>query len=223
MVQTRAIRNPERAGVVGERRRNETRNGVRQPKQLSELIVHLLKQAGNPRLMTSGLITTLSEHAAGNYRVLCNTAAELLAEGLRRESPQLDEKLYHTQAALSDGRCVLVAEDHEDSATTLAEMLQLLGNEVRIARNGLEAVELASKFRPDLIFLDIGLPGLNGYDACRRIREQSLGDGLMVVALTGWGQAEDKQRSKDAGFDHHLVKPFDLAMLEKIITGQGSS
>jgi type II secretory pathway predicted ATPase ExeA len=64
------------------------------PKQLSELIVHLLKQAGNPRLMTSGLITTLSEHAAGNYRVLCNTAAELLAEGLRRESSQLDEKLY---------------------------------------------------------------------------------------------------------------------------------
>lgn len=64
------------------------------PKQLSELIVHLLKQAGNPRLMTPGLITTLSEHAAGNYRVLCNTAAELLAEGLRREASQLDEKLY---------------------------------------------------------------------------------------------------------------------------------
>src|SRR5262249_6475639 len=94
----------------------------------------------------------------------------------------------HGQAIVSEGRRILVAEDREDSATSLAVMLQMLGNEVRIARNGLEAVELVNRFRPDVIFLDIGLPGLNGYDACRRIREQPLGSDMMVVALTGWGR-----------------------------------
>ncbi|HET7731554.1 MAG TPA: GAF domain-containing protein [Usitatibacter sp.] len=112
---------------------------------------------------------------------------------------------------------VLVADDNADSASTLSLMLEVLGNEVRVARDGQEAVELAAEFRPDAILLDIGMPRLNGYDACERIRKQPGGAEAFIVALTGWGQDEDKIRSRAAGFDRHLVKPVEPAMLEKMI------
>ena len=100
---------------------------------------------------------------------------------------------------------------------SLGMMLKLMGNETRTAHDGLAAVEAAEQFRPDLILLDIGLPKLNGYDACRRIREQAWSKGMVIVALTGWGQEEDRRRSQEAGFDHHLVKPVDMAALEKLL------
>jgi DNA-binding response OmpR family regulator len=78
-------------------------------------------------------------------------------------------------------------------------------------------VEAAGIFRPDVVLLDIGLPKLNGYDACRRIREQPWGKNMMLVALTGWGQDEDRRLSKDAGFDHHMVKPLDLTALHALL------
>ena len=84
-----------------------------------------------------------------------------------------------------------------------------MGNEIRTAHDGLEAVEAAEAFRPDVILLDIGLPKLNGYEACRRIREQPWGKDMVLVALTGWGQEEDRRRSEEAGFNHHMVKPVD--------------
>ena len=94
-----------------------------------------------------------------------------------------------------------------------------MGNETRTAYDGLEAVEAAEAFRPDVVLLDIGLPKLNGYEACRRIREQPWGKGVTIVAVTGWGQEEDRRRSQEAGFDHHLVKPVDpadiMGLLEK--------
>lgn len=114
-------------------------------------------------------------------------------------------------------RRVLVADDNADSAESLAMMLELMGNEVRIAHDGLEAVEAAAQFRPEVIVLDIGMPGLNGYDACRHIREQPWGREPMIVALTGWGQVEDKRRSKEAGFDRHLVKPIEPAALGQLL------
>jgi len=86
-----------------------------------------------------------------------------------------------------------------------------------MAHDGLAAVEAAEEFRPDLILLDIGLPKLNGYDACRRIREQPWSQGMLIVALTGWGQDEDRRRSQDAGFDLHLVKPVDLAEINRLL------
>ena len=82
----------------------------------------------------------------------------------------------------------------------------------------MEAVEAAAVFCPDVILLDIGMPKLNGYDACRRIRQQPRGKGVVIVALTGWGQAEDKRRSREAGFNDHLVKPVDPADLKKLLT-----
>lgn len=112
---------------------------------------------------------------------------------------------------------ILVADDNDDSAAAMAMMLKLLGNEVRTANDGLEAIEIAEGFRPELILLDIGMPGRNGYDVCRHIRLQSWGSQVIIAALTGWGQDEDKRRSQEAGFNHHLVKPVDPGDLEKLL------
>jgi two-component system, chemotaxis family, CheB/CheR fusion protein len=102
-------------------------------------------------------------------------------------------------------RRVLVVDDNRDSATSLAMLLKITGNEVRTAADGLEAVAQAEAYRPEVILLDIGLPKMNGYDACRAIRQQSWGKDVLLIALTGWGQEEDRQKSKDAGFNGHLV------------------
>jgi len=96
-------------------------------------------------------------------------------------------------------------------------MLKLLGNEVRIAHDGIEAVELAERFRPQVVLMDLGMPKLNGYEATRRIREQPWGRDMAIVALTGWGQALDRAKSKETGCDGHLVKPVQLADLEKLL------
>jgi PAS domain S-box-containing protein len=115
-------------------------------------------------------------------------------------------------------RRILVVDDNADTASSLAMLLKLIGNETYTANDGLEAVEAAEKHRPDVVLLDIGLPKLNGYDACRRIREQPFGKNMLIVALTGWNQEQDRRRSKDEGFDSHLVKPVNLADLQKILT-----
>jgi signal transduction histidine kinase/CheY-like chemotaxis protein len=112
---------------------------------------------------------------------------------------------------------ILVADDNEDSVESLALLLTLRGSEVRTARDGCEAVEAAAVFGPDIVLLDIGMPRLNGYEAARRIREQGRGERMVLIALTGWGQDEDRQRSTAAGFDFHLVKPVDFAALEQLL------
>lgn len=119
-------------------------------------------------------------------------------------------------AALGPRRRILVVDDNRDGASSLAMLLTVLGHDTRIAHDGLEGVELAEAFRPDLIVLDIGLPKLNGLDACRRIREQPWAKNVVIAAATGWGQDEDRRRSEEAGFDHHLVKPVDAASLGKL-------
>jgi PAS domain S-box-containing protein len=112
---------------------------------------------------------------------------------------------------------ILVVDDNQDSAESLALLLRLTGHETELAYDGLAAVEAAERFQPDVVLLDIGLPKLNGFDACRRIREQPWGKRMVVVALTGWGQDEDRRKSKDAGFDSHLVKPVDHAALIELL------
>jgi CheY-like chemotaxis protein len=120
-------------------------------------------------------------------------------------------------------RRILVVDDNRDAAISLAIMLKLFGNETQTAYDGLEALELASTFRPDLVMLDIGMPKLNGYDTAIRIREQPWGKNMILVALTGWGQEEDKRRAFAAGFNFHMVKPIDLAALEKLLAGVQTS
>ena len=104
---------------------------------------------------------------------------------------------------------MLVADDDEDAANSLGILLEIMGNEVLTVNDGLRAVEAAEAFRPDVILLDIGMPKLNGYEVCRRIRERPWGVKAVLIALTGWGQEEDERRSQEAGFDHHMVKPVD--------------
>lgn len=111
---------------------------------------------------------------------------------------------------------VLVVDDNEDGRESLGLFLRLRGHDVRVAADGIEAVEAALEFRPDMILLDLGLPRLDGYEAARRIREQNP-DPPLIVALTGWGQDEYRQKSKEVGIDHHLVKPLDFRRLEQIL------
>ena len=115
------------------------------------------------------------------------------------------------------GRRILVVDDNRDSAGTMAEMLTILGNEVRTAHDGVEAVEAAERFRPEVVLMDIGMPRLNGLDAARRIRQRAWGRGVVIVALTGWGQDGDRLQSREAGCDGHLVKPVSLPDLEKLL------
>jgi CheY-like chemotaxis protein len=92
-----------------------------------------------------------------------------------------------------------------------------MGADVEIARDGESAVEAARRFRPDVVFMDIGMPKLNGYEAARRIRNESWGERMVLVALTGWGQQHDRQRASEAGFDHHLIKPAQPADLQRVL------
>jgi PAS domain S-box-containing protein len=114
-------------------------------------------------------------------------------------------------------RRILLVDDNLDAAQGLTIILKFLGNEIRTAADGLAAVEVAEAFRPEIILMDIGLPRLNGYDACRRIREQAWSEGVVIIAITGWGQDEDRRRAHEAGFDHHFVKPVDLDHLVKLL------
>jgi PAS domain S-box-containing protein len=114
-------------------------------------------------------------------------------------------------------RRILVVEDNLDTAESLSFLLKLDGNETHAVYDGLTAVETAATFQPDVVLLDIGLPGLNGYDVANRIREQAWGRKMVLVALTGWGQEEDRRRSREAGFDHHLTKPVDPVALKKLL------
>jgi PAS domain S-box-containing protein len=114
-------------------------------------------------------------------------------------------------------RRVLVVDDNRDAAKSLAMLLKLMGHQVDTAHDGLEGVARAATFRADIILLDIGMPGLNGYEAARRIRQQNGHPAPKLVALTGWGQEEDRRRSAEAGFDAHLVKPVDVAALTRLV------
>jgi CheY-like chemotaxis protein len=106
-------------------------------------------------------------------------------------------------------RRILVVDDNRDGADSLAMMLRVLGHDTRTAYDGVQAIEAAEKYRPEVVLLDIGLPRMNGYEVCRHVREQAWGEGMLIVAVTGWGQDDDRRRSREAGFDHHLVKPVD--------------
>jgi PAS domain S-box-containing protein len=120
-------------------------------------------------------------------------------------------------------RRVLVVDDNTDAAESLAAVLAIGGHDTRLAHDGVQAVEEARTFHPDVVFLDIGMPELDGHETARRIRAQPWGKDMVLVALTGWGQSEDRRRSKEAGFNHHLVKPADPVVVAKLISSLETS
>ena len=112
---------------------------------------------------------------------------------------------------------IVIADDNRDSADSMAMLLEAGGHEVHVAYDGAEAVAAADKTRPDVIQLDIGMPKMDGFECARAIRGQPWAAGTLLIALTGWGQEEDKRRALEAGFDRHLTKPVDPATLEAVL------
>ncbi len=115
------------------------------------------------------------------------------------------------------GRRVLVVDDNADSAEMLVALFSMWGHDVRTAYDGAAALEVVAEFSPDAIFLDIGLPGLDGYEVARRIRATEAGKGARIIALSGYAADEDRRKSREAGFDLHLAKPADFNALEQAL------
>jgi len=118
---------------------------------------------------------------------------------------------------------VLVVDDDDDSAESLARLVQVLGHVGLTADDGPSAIESVRGFRPRIVLLDIGLPGMSGYEVARQIRELPEGQDVILVAVTGWDDAEARQRALEAGFQHHVVKPVDVQKLRKILRGEWKS
>lgn len=155
-----------------------------------------------------GTVSVQSELGIGSeFTVRLPLAMSLAA---KQEEPTICDISYRP-------RRILVADDNLDIAATLAGLLKMIGHEVRTANNGAEAVEIAQSFRPHLILLDIGMPKLTGYEACRQIRAHEWSKDMLIVALTGWSQESDRMNSKIAGFDDHIIKPVDMTTLSKLI------
>ena len=131
------------------------------------------------------------------------------------------ESAFHLPPSSAAGRRVLLADDNRDAADSLAMLLRLQGHEVHVAFDGAAALETACACRPEVALLDIGMPILSGYEVARRLRERPESRDMVLVALTGWGQQADRQRSREAGFDHHLVKPVELGELTELLAAAG--
>jgi signal transduction histidine kinase len=126
--------------------------------------------------------------------------------------------LAATNGAAKPGHRILLADDNQDALESLAALLQCDGHEVHTAGDGAEALELAAQCRPNVVLLDIGMPKLDGYEVARRIRAEPWGKSTILIALTGWGQDEDRRRSREVGFDSHLVKPLDPEALSTMLS-----
>jgi CheY-like chemotaxis protein len=140
-------------------------------------------------------------------------------------APQVDEPAAEPETKSGEdlsGKRILIVDDSRDAAEMLASLLELMGNEVRVAYDGEQAVQIAEAYRPHLILLDLGMPRMDGFDACRSIRRSWGDDPPCIVALTGWGQETDRARTEQAGFDAHLVKPVRLEDLERVIARRSS-
>jgi CheY-like chemotaxis protein len=112
---------------------------------------------------------------------------------------------------------ILVVDDNRDAAESMKVLLKLMGADVTTAYDGLQALEVAAKFRPQAVLLDIGMPKLHGYDTARRFRQEEWGKDIVIIALTGWGRDEDRRRAEEAGFDGHLVKPVHVSALRELL------
>ena len=175
------------------------------------------------------LTVTRDEGTVNMLVEMHNGAVEIKSNGLGTgceftvRLPVLNEVVVPTaepkikDAAIANSLRVLVVDDNRDAVKSLAMVLKLTGHEVETAYDGREAVDAAAMFKPDVVLLDLGLPKINGYDACRQIRDHEWGRNIKIIAVTGWGQEEDRQKTNDADFDRHLVKPVKPAVLLELL------
>jgi CheY-like chemotaxis protein len=205
-------------------------NGIGIPADKLPAIFELFSQVDGTSSRSQGglgiglsLVRRLVEMHGGSIEAMCDGPGKGSTFTVRLPVLSLEsrpqERDAMEEAAPKSSHRILIVDDNRDSADTLQLLLRILGNDTRTANDGEEAVTAATAFRPDVILLDIGLPKLNGYEACRRIRAQPWGKGILVIALTGWGQADDIRRSHEAGFDHHMVKPVDPNALMTLLAG----
>ena len=139
------------------------------------------------------------------------------------DASQVDARLSGVHLAASDDRTrqlrLLVVDDNRDAAESLCMLLEVLGLEVECANDGASALQLAKRFAPDVALLDVGMPGMDGYTLARRLRQDPCHDGLVLAAMTGWGEDSDRARAREAGFDHHFSKPADIKALTRMLDG----
>ncbi len=159
-----------------------------------------------------GSVAALSDGAGQGSEFIVRLPVLLDPAPTKRHDPGTNGNGHATAA-----QRILVVDDNRDAANSLAMLLRLSGHDVHTAYDGLAGVEAAEWLRPDVVLLDIGMPKLNGYDACQRIRTQPWGRDIKLVALTGWGQEDDRARSLEAGFDGHLIKPVELNALRDLL------
>ncbi len=112
---------------------------------------------------------------------------------------------------------ILIVDDDKDSAMTLGWLVEMLGQDYKLAHSGQEALDVAPAYNPTLVLMDISLPGMTGYEACQKMRENPALAKTVIAAQTGWGEDQHRQKSKEAGFDHHLVKPISVANLQELL------
>jgi two-component system CheB/CheR fusion protein len=136
---------------------------------------------------------------------------------VERTNGSREEEIPAPSISVSKARRVLIVDDSDDTAAVMAQLARSWGHQVAVASHGLSALELASKFRPDIALIDIGLPEMNGYELARRLRQLPTMLPLQLVAITGYGREEDRRAAEEAGFNLHLVKPIDPIRLKQLL------
>ena len=162
--------------------------------------------------MHGGTVSAASEGSGRGSRF----EVRLPAEPARQRSRADAAPSQHRPAA-GHGARILVADDNHDSADSMAAMLSLMGFETAVAYDGDEALQVAAALRPHAAILDIGMPRLSGDEVARRLRADEQSRDMMLIALSGWGREDDRRRTSEAGFDHHLVKPLDIDALVELL------
>ena len=141
----------------------------------------------------------------------------LFTGGVRFAARSVYERPLRGFRPSKDARRVLIVDDNVDAAESLAMLLRLEGHKVQVAHSGAAALQLAAASPPEVAFLDLGMPVMSGYELAAKLREHPVLRSVNLIAMTGWGQDEDRRRSKEAGFDHHMTKPVALAALQQIL------
>jgi PAS domain S-box-containing protein len=204
-------------------------NGIGIPPHALRQVFQMFAQVGETQVNAGGLgiglalVEALVEMHGGSVRAHSEGHGRgstfvvyLPAECLRAAAPPPDSVVAEP-AREAGKRRILVVDDNRDSAVSMAVLLDLLGHETRQAFDGLHAIELAAQFRPEIILMDIGMPNMDGLEATRRIRQLELPQRPTIIAVTGWGQQADRQLTKSAGIDHHLVKPVTLEEIAALL------
>lgn len=165
--------------------------------------------------MHAGTISVQSEGPGQGTEVIVRLPVAALQPD-RTKQPSVSQK----PTSLPQRR-VLVVDDNEDSAASMGMLLNFLGTDVQVAHDGPTALAIIESYRPDVVLLDIGMPGMDGFEVARQVRQRVDFNNIMLIALTGWGQTEDRNRTRAAGFDHHLVKPANITALQSLLTVKG--